>query len=550
MNPDSFSSIIELQQCIGNMDDDYYDEAETKIIDSIFVKNKEKYKSFFQSFFLFISIRLEYLGNYARLTSLLVQENPEFKIILLRFDSHFKAYKNYGFYIRICYDMGIFSLSEIKNEILSKDGIVSDLVKIFFSDILSYCELQSLQRFSNNIDEFKEYCVYGCKKDSLEYIFKQDNIEQLQYEVANGIDFEQSVYMLSYSNFTLLQTAAMFGAVKCFKYLLLNGCAPKSYDKVLVLSAIQGGNIEIIHLIDEMDICMFIDEPSFIEHSIIYHRNDILKWLIETKFSFVPDQFTMLQCINNFNPEALLFFMENYKEEKSSFYNAALFCDFEEFIEFFDSPDFKGGQYNGMTACEIAIWRRMFKYINTLQKSENRVFEYAIKYNYTIEELEELRKFVDFKEGDPFLNSIVAKKTGITEYLMYYDQNVPPEFIKTYYQITVGKEVVQVMAFEQAILTYSEEAIRFFLANEKYYCLIGEKHLDLILNEMSMSALSCFNNLYGFLKCYKNIDVYYRKMDKESKRLLDRIMKRTEYKKYDTNCCFVRRQYSEPCTDL
>ena len=79
---------------------------------------------------------------------------------------------------------------------------------------------------------------------------------------------------------TLIQVAALFGAVECFKFLMLSGADLSVFDKHYIRLpdyAIAGGNIEIIRL------CQLngLDFEYSLHTAAKYHRLDIIEWLLQ-----------------------------------------------------------------------------------------------------------------------------------------------------------------------------------------------------------------------------------------------------------------------------
>jgi hypothetical protein len=82
---------------------------------------------------------------------------------------------------------------------------------------------------------------------------------------------------------TLIHIAALFGSIKCFKFLISLGVHLEvTDDKCLTLTqfAVSGVNIEIIRLCEQFNLKFFESGITTIK----YHRNEIFEWLAETKF--------------------------------------------------------------------------------------------------------------------------------------------------------------------------------------------------------------------------------------------------------------------------
>lgn len=335
MDESYLTPLIELHQCFDNLSNENYDENRNKILSSVYFNDPLKRKTFLQSFFIFISIRLSCLDNYAKLTQEIIEKNEDFKSWILNFPTDFKKYQNYGFYIRKCYDLGIYTLNEIKLVMNSQETQFANIYKMYFFNEINRRERDTLRQITRDFLQFKDYAQYGSKNGSIEQIFINDDIDKLQEICANGYSLDTTIDLLVYKKLTHLQAAALYGAVKCYKYLQLNGCKPEPVDLKLILSAIQGGNLEIMHYIEGID-TRFINKSTVVSHAIIFHRNDVLVWILDNMFEFTPTKETILVCIENFNPEMVLYFTEIYKENSIDFYNRAKELDYEEFIKFFE----------------------------------------------------------------------------------------------------------------------------------------------------------------------------------------------------------------------
>ena len=104
-------------------------------------------------------------------------------------------------------------------------------------------------------------------------------------------------------NVSLIDFAAFFGSIKCFKFLLLNGSNTKNTGKY----AVAGGNLEILHLCEQNHSTF---EGSY-EAAIKYHRNDIFHYLYETKIIEIEDLTSLgNECIFSDNFEIFSFLVQ------------------------------------------------------------------------------------------------------------------------------------------------------------------------------------------------------------------------------------------------
>ncbi|OHT06598.1 hypothetical protein TRFO_25345 [Tritrichomonas foetus] len=126
---------------------------------------------------------------------------------------------------------------------------------------------------NNNTQEIIEII----RKDNIDalkaYIFDH-NIEDYT-TIKYSFNENEKCTILQKDKPTLLEIAAFFGAVKCFKYFLLNN------DKVsfiLAKYAVAGGNTEIIHICAQNK-CIFVHTLNI---AVKYHRFKVFNWIVET----------------------------------------------------------------------------------------------------------------------------------------------------------------------------------------------------------------------------------------------------------------------------
>lgn len=125
----------------------------------------------------------------------------------------------------------------------------------------------------------------GCgQKDFLSQSIKNDDVDTFQSIVTSHmIDIHKKGIKLSIfegirGEITFIDYSAFCGSLKCFKYLFL--------EKVPISSktfnyAVQGGNNEIIHILDQDNNDFKRKDLNSIKSAIRYHRNDIFDWLFE-----------------------------------------------------------------------------------------------------------------------------------------------------------------------------------------------------------------------------------------------------------------------------
>ena len=127
----------------------------------------------------------------------------------------------------------------------------------------------------------------GYEENSIQEVIKYDNISAFQKLVAED-DFEwngdlrvcEQDILDKEKNFMLniIQFAAYYGAVNCFKFAVVNKQQPSSNTETM---AIIGGNNEIIHILEQNNIEF---NEQFL-NSLQYFHFDIADWLLTTKIS-------------------------------------------------------------------------------------------------------------------------------------------------------------------------------------------------------------------------------------------------------------------------
>ena len=170
-------------------------------------------------------------------------------------------------------------------------------------------------KFCSNIEALKkddwnlhrQLIQEGVNPSNIAKAIRNDDVEKLQ-EISSQADFnfnqiiEPSLYercsFINKPNVSLIDYAAFFGSIKCFRFLLLNETKLNNTGKY----AIAGGNLEIIHLCEQNN-SLF---EGLCEAAIEFHRNDIFHYLYENKIIEFKD-FTKLgeQCIQCNNYELL-----------------------------------------------------------------------------------------------------------------------------------------------------------------------------------------------------------------------------------------------------
>lgn len=172
---------------------------------------------------------------------------------------------------------------------------------------------------ADNRKVLNEVYKYLYPKSSPFYIIQNDDVDALQKLQGNvGFSLEMnerslSIEWKSSQIIDLTRHAMRCGAVKCFKFLILNGC---KYDDPSF--AFIGGNIEIIRLCTQSD---KINTANYFHLSVRAHRNEIVDWIFANN-----DHESLSHNIQGFNNNirAYIMLMNNWH---TSIYEQQLLID-------------------------------------------------------------------------------------------------------------------------------------------------------------------------------------------------------------------------------
>ena len=180
-----------------------------------------------------------------------------------------------------------------------------------------------LQSLPTNIEELskndwalhRKYALNGFNHSVFAGIIRNDDCDKLQkYFAENGLPINTRISQSIYERCTLLnnspssiQYAAYFGALKCFKYLLLSNALENETTDDLSKYAVAGGNLEIIRLCDEYKISF----NGTIEIAIEYNQFAVFEWIMRVKPKVCKDIHQMLiKCIQKSNMKIFRYLLE------------------------------------------------------------------------------------------------------------------------------------------------------------------------------------------------------------------------------------------------
>lgn len=130
--------------------------------------------------------------------------------------------------------------------------------------------------------------THGCNDDSLEYFLMKDDLENFQNitSVKPDFDFNQKVQLPVFFYFplpekkaSLIEIAAFYGSINCFKFLYNNIKIEGKIGFYSVIDyAVAGGNLEIVR------ICMQngLEPANSLSFAISFRRNNIFEFLLSS----------------------------------------------------------------------------------------------------------------------------------------------------------------------------------------------------------------------------------------------------------------------------
>ena len=182
--------------------------------------------------------------------------------------------------------LGVFSYARPKKQELLKK--IENAISITHSSMKTYF-----------IDIFMKmsfiFLMDTTQLQLIEFI-KNDSFDDLQQFISKEVNFnfEQSFHS-AFSNVNLLDIAAYYGSIECFKYLVLNN-AP--FSEYVCPFSICGGNYEIIYYLENNFTEQNFDEELCLTMSIAYHQYEITDYLILNYNSKITNIKTAIELFN------------------------------------------------------------------------------------------------------------------------------------------------------------------------------------------------------------------------------------------------------------
>lgn len=181
--------------------------------------------------------------------------------------------------------------------------------------------LQELKEIHKNDFEMIRNLNYETKLPILSHAIQFDDVDFVQNFFANpkndiNMNYPTTLFEPWYQKneekpISTICAAALYGSVKCFKYLLLNGAEIGDCRSC----AIDGGNIEIIRIVEQKTPF----EISSLFQAVEFHRYEAFIWLFESKVLVFDEENQ-----NRSEEEIVSFKMPKLKNGKTLLHSAAI----------------------------------------------------------------------------------------------------------------------------------------------------------------------------------------------------------------------------------
>lgn len=163
-----------------------------------------------------------------------------------------------------------------------------------FFAVIMYDVVENMARYAeNDWAQWKMFREVNYWHDPVLRTIASDNVDELSRMTAdNSIDINGTLKPFTFhwrpltdACPTMVQCAALLGAVNCFRFLVLSGANLKKEDfkmHNLAMMAVAGGNSEIVRLVEEKQKASF---GEALHVAAMYHQNELFDWLIENEMS-------------------------------------------------------------------------------------------------------------------------------------------------------------------------------------------------------------------------------------------------------------------------
>ncbi|OHT06850.1 hypothetical protein TRFO_25020 [Tritrichomonas foetus] len=296
---DRAENISKIQNIIFSCNVDNFEESKEAILQSPDLLSREPFRHVLAS--------LGVAFNTRPLDSDLI-----IKLILAVSTKAKEFFNQSELYNIFCVDLSNFFLFQlISNDIISFESLLyiphnesDDFLVYFAPEFMTHQRI----RYENEIKQLmtidlEEHIVLraqGVNDSRIAQCIRQDIIDEfvdivsrtnlpLDSKIPYSL-YERCIYISDSPS--IIEYAAFFGAVDIFKYLITNKVRPSSN---LTYFAVAGGNIEIVHLCEQMK-CDFSDA---VDAALLFHRDEILDYIFGLGYEYTKKSF--LACIEGYN---------------------------------------------------------------------------------------------------------------------------------------------------------------------------------------------------------------------------------------------------------
>ena len=327
---------IDIQKRLESINDTNLNENLEVISKSIFLRNEENMSIFIEDVINILSIRPKSLNILVRLIGELLTNftlNPNktiFKNIFL--NVIFKPIGDWKFVLKIplflflreCYlqrYISLFDITEKVNEQLQNDcksrNTLCIILSVFAAEFDRYdsklfdrlCKNMKnhdqgsffnifLEQYAHEFEEFRpgnwsrlqEIVESRGPEAAIHNALKNDDVEFIQRMTINerfnpnrpldDLPFEKCLYIQGSPS--MIQCAAFYGSIKCFKFLYLNKASLQMKDRRdrnILDFASAGGNLEIIRILENCNLSF----RNCFKVSMQFRHFDIFDWLVLMK---------------------------------------------------------------------------------------------------------------------------------------------------------------------------------------------------------------------------------------------------------------------------
>ena len=234
---------------------------------------------------------------------------------------HPKVVADYGsFFLWHLFKAGIYTIEEIKDIVLHDSNALRIFAPIFPTEAFEQLGNISTYDFQDDWKFQRERNDYGYSLNTVQYFIKYDMIEEFRdyannesnhFDMMSDIIVNSNELLLPQQTLDVADFAAIYGAVNCFKYIVMN-IGQNIKDCVNGMNAIQGGSLEIIQICHQNGISFSVGTHIALK----FYRYEILDWLVLNYDLEFPDAYS---CLSQNAMIPFLYHVQNGFDIKSTF---------------------------------------------------------------------------------------------------------------------------------------------------------------------------------------------------------------------------------------